>query len=133
MRCWRSSGSETPYSGKQGVSETGYNASMPKHYRAWMSRTAFRQLLRILRRAVDPVRGYTFPALSRLHTGRLETLLDVMEASEIRQRARVLTLTRRQASTLHSFSGWCLRENRTTSPSVRSIRRRAGWLIGLDA
>lgn len=102
-------------------------------YRLPIGRTLHRHLVRALTRAVDPARGYPLPALPRLRVARLETLLDVLEVSPVRQRAAWVDATRRDLSTLHAFFGWALRSGEVSlPPSARAVRRRAGWLIGLD-
>lgn len=105
---------------------------MAKQHQFVMSRTAFLAVLRPLRRAADPRRSYPLPDLPRLAVGRLETLLDTMEAGRGKQRAVWLLITEREASTFHSWVGLLNRQERNVPGSAMAARARAGWLAGLD-
>ena len=102
-----------------------------RHYQIVVSRTAYRAILRPLRRAVDPSRPYDLPRLPRLAIGRLESLLDVLEAGRRRQRAVWLRMTDRSASTLDAWIGHLLRSG-DMPRSARSAREHAQWVAGLD-
>lgn len=102
-----------------------------KRYRVILSATCYRALSRRLRRAVRP-EGYDLPPLPRLARGRLETLLDVVEGADRRQRAAWLSATERELGTLDAFLGYLDREDLGMPGSARALRRRVVWTLGLD-
>jgi hypothetical protein len=110
-----------------------YNSAVPpsRHFRVVLSATCHRALLRRLRRAIRP-KGYDLPETPRLARGRLESLLDVVEEADLRQRAAWLDARERELSTLHAFLGWGLRNEVGFPSSARPLHERVEWVIGLD-
>lgn len=90
-----------------------------------ISRALHRVLRRVLERAIDPARGYPLPAGSRLERGRLETLLDRVEAARPVQRSRVLMLSRREAATLDHLLSWVMDSDVKVPGSAQGAQRRA--------
>jgi len=79
----------------------------------------------------------TLPAWPSLQMGRLESLLDDLEAGHRHRRAVYLHLRVRQVTTLHALCGAMLTEwagDKEKGPvgSTRGLRSRAGWVLGLD-
>lgn len=110
---------------------------MARTYRLVASRTCHRALLVATRRAVLHSQAQELPGWPALAVGRLESLLDDLEAGRRHRRAVYLVLHLRQVQTLHALCGALLMRwggDKGAGPvgSTRGLRSRAGWVLGLD-